>query len=410
MKFESKLFWLILATVAMLALAGCSDDDDPTDPVDETPELAFAGSATCNECHGEIHQKWAASGHPYKVIKIDGDAPDEFPAHSYFPNDPINPPAGFTWADVSYTVGGYGWKMRWVDQNGYMMTNNEDTQYNFETQEYVQYTTAPMGTKQYNCGKCHTTGWVASDDDDASNNQDGLEGMTGTFFAGGVHCEECHGQGSQHAFAPADYDMVVDSGSGLCGRCHTRDEDNHIAASGGFIKHHEQYDEWLHSPHNAMGGPGCNDCHDPHSSVIFDDVAVGTGTSTSCTDCHTVEVKHNGAPGCVDCHMPEADKSATAAYAYKGDIRSHILTINTAAVGKMEGMFEEGGAFVIEDADGLGNVTLDFACYGCHKDSEGVGGANSIRSLQELSDYVLGVGEYAGTGGIHSPTTKVAGR
>ena len=85
----------------------------------------------------------------------------------------------------------------------------------------------------------------------------------GTFEFGGVQCEECHGQGSQHASDPQRFGMMVDNTSNLCGRCHTRDPQNRVLVSGGYIRHHEQYDEMVHSPHAAVG---CGSCHDPHAS------------------------------------------------------------------------------------------------------------------------------------------------
>jgi len=405
MKTSFKLL-LILALGAM-ALAGCSDDDETAPPA-EPPELAYVGSDACLACHAEEHANWTDSGHPYKLTKIDGVSPDnKFPTFSEFPRDPIVPPVGYEWSDISYTIGGYGWKMRWIDSNGYIISQLPDTQYNFENDTHVPYHPGDApGTVPYDCGRCHTTGWVDSDDGDATNNQDGLEGMVGTFFAGGVHCEECHGMGSQHVF-DRKYDMVLNTTAGLCGRCHTRDEDNHIAASGGFIKHHEQYDEWLHSPHSSDGAPDCGACHDAHSSVKFKDVAGVNGEDilTTCTDCHTTYAganqKHPIDFSCKLCHMPKATKSAIAADTYVGDTRTHIWSINTAAEGRDTGMFIAGGGFVIEDGEGQSAVTLDFACYSCH-DSE-AGGMNKAPylSLQDLSDFVTG---NDGTGrGIHDP-------
>ena len=412
-----KLTTLLLLAALTLVVAGCSDDD-PADPQVQVPaEKDFAGSDTCLKCHGEIYGKWVDSGHPYKVVKIDGAAPtDKFPAFSGYPNDPVDPPAPYTWADISYTIGGYGWKMRWIADDGYIITQLDDTQHNFEDESNVIYESGTTnGEKPYDCGRCHTTGWIDSDDEVAENNQDGMEGMTGTFFAGGVHCEECHGLGNQHAVIPADYPMTRDDSSAMCGRCHTRDAENHIASSSGFIKHPEQYDEWLHSPHGISAdpdSPGCNDCHDPHSSVKFDVAADGAGTLMTCTQCHVDyagdDLNHNSMPDCVTCHMPKATKSAIAVNTFVGDIRTHIFSINTEPVGKTEGMFNGAGTLVLEDEGGMAQVTLDFACYSCHKSEENGEGSAHYMTVQELSDKVLGVGDFAGQGGIHTPTKKVA--
>jgi len=379
----------------------------------EPPALDYAGSEACGDCHTDHYTRWSDSGHPYKLTKLEGVPPtDHFPAHAQFPNDVDGPPAGYTWEDVTYTIGGYGWKMRWVDANGYVVTSGaagDLVQHNFEADEAGQadwvtyHTQDEPGTKPYNCGACHTTGWVADEDWDTDgtldDNQDGLEGMHGTFFAGGVHCEECHGMGNQHVYSPGNYGMTVDSSSELCGQCHTRDAENRIAAKGGFIKHHEQYDEWLHSPHGATRGPGCNDCHDSHSSTKFDDVAAGTGMTADCTSCHSdiTHMEHNGMPDCIDCHMPKASKTAVKVHEYQGDIKTHIWSINTDPVGKTDGMFDAEGAFVLLDGD-QAKVTLDFACYGCHSDPDtGEGGTIGPLSLEELS---------AMADGMHTPPTQ----
>jgi len=394
---KTRFTLMMILALGALAFVGCSDDCETTTPDTEIPDLDFAGSDACMTCHTTQHANWVESGHPYKLTKIQGESPDAlFPALSAFPNDPVLPPAGYTWETISYTIGGYGWKMRWIDSDGYIITANDDTQYNFEDGSRVVYhPDDPIGTKPYDCGRCHTTGWVDSDDGDATNNQDGLEGMVGTFFAGGVHCEQCHGMGSRHVSSPENFAMTKDTSSALCGQCHTRDSENRIAAKGGFIKHHEQYDEWLHSPHNS--GTGCNTCHDPHSSVKFDETASGVGTTTTCSsiDCHGTAYqgagqKHNGMPGCVDCHMPKASKSAIAAGTYVGDIRTHIWNINTDAVGRTDGMFNEAGNLVKMDEGGQAYVTLDFACYSCHASEQGGEGIARYLTLQELSDFVTG--------------------
>ncbi len=353
--------------------------------------VAFVGSDACLECHYDQHSRWEASGHPYKLIKVVGESPDSlFPTFSRFPNDPVLPPVGYTWEDISYTIGGYGWKMRWVDNNGYIITPfSGQNQYNFENQTWSDYHMGEI--KPYNCGACHTTGWVNSDDGIPDNNQDGLEGLLGTFFDSGIHCERCHGEGDAHVSDPASIEMVIDDSSELCGQCHSRLPDHHIASSGGFIKHHEQYDEWLHSPHAT--GPGCNDCHDPHSSVKFDPFAPGEGTLNSCEECHLTQaanMNHLGIPECTDCHMPKATKSAVVINSYQGDLATHIWSINTAPVGR-EGMFTPDGMLVLEDAQGQSQITLDFACYGCHQDENGIGGSASMKTLQELSARAIDI-------------------
>jgi len=390
-------FALLILLLGAVALTGCSEDC--ADPAVPAPALDYVGSDVCAACHADQHDKWAHSGHPYKLTKIDGESPAaDFPIPSEYHSNPTEPPAGTTWDQFSYTIGGFGWKMRWIQTDGYIYTPaSGQNQFNFENESWGDYHAGE--TKVYNCGSCHTTGWVASDDGDATNNQDGMEGFLGTFAFGGVHCEKCHGMGSLHAFEPTSYPLVTDDSDYFCGKCHTRGGDNGVSpgediieASGGFIKHHEQYDEWYNSAHNSKNGPGCNDCHDPHASVVFDANTPGEGVSTTvtCVSCHVdgenadIASTTHAFGTCLDCHMPDASKSAIATNAYNADVSTHLWKINTSVNGKAD-MFSEDGTSVAIGDDGHGAITLDFACYGCHNDLEGVGGGGPALSLEQLS-------------------------
>jgi len=232
----------VFFSLALMIAAGCKKDEA------EGPDtLEFAGSSTCAECHETIYDKFMESGHPYKLNKVTGGIQPSYP----FTPDNIPTPAGYDWSDITYVIGGYGWKARFLDENGFIITANADTQYNLEDGSQVAYHASdPIGTKPYDCGRCHTTGWVHVDDGGAR--QDGLPGMDGEFFAGGVHCEACHGKGNIHAFTEEDDDITIDKSAAACGTCHYRNADHSIAASGGFIKHHEQYDEMISGPHAKL--------------------------------------------------------------------------------------------------------------------------------------------------------------
>ncbi len=360
------------------------------------PPLAFAGSEVCAECHGQEHANWVESGHPFELIKVEGVSPaPSFPVVSAFSRDPVNPPGGYTWGDISYTIGGYGWKMNWMDSDGYIITQGDDSQYNFENQTRVAYPgDDPVGTLKYDCGKCHATGWEDSDDGDATNNQDGLEGLVGTFFAGGVHCEACHGMGTRHVYSPDEYRMALDRSSAQCARCHRRNADDSITASGGFIANGQQYSEWLASPHSAPGGPGCNDCHDPHSSAKFDENASGIGFIDACTRCHPGfegPGNHPSPPTCVDCHMLKAVRSAITAEENVGDVRTHIINVTAAAWA--DSMFNETGDLLRLNENGQAVVTVEYVCLVCHT-SDKTGGDDLSRS--QLLERLLE------RGGIHS--------
>jgi hypothetical protein len=331
------------------------------------PALAqgsYWGSEECAYCHLAIYNDFRSSGHPYKLV-------DSATARTR----PIPLPIGLMWDDVSYVIGGYKWKSRYIDQDGYIITSVDtdsdgapDTdgmnQWNYLVRRWSDYHAGEV-EKPYNCGSCHTTGWIADDDWDIDetleDNQEGLPGMHGTFAFGGIQCEGCHGPGAEGPNGEVDHGYIDDS-TELCGSCHIRGSADTIPASGGFIRHHEQYNEFLASPHAEE--LSCVDCHDPHKQSPLSIVA-------TCADCHEdIAESYAGTVmdqwdvTCEDCHMPMASKSALAQGPYRGDIMTHIFRINTDRDGQM---FTEDGGFVALDGEGQAAVTLDFSCLACHK-------------------------------------------
>lgn len=371
--------WILMVLVPLLFIGtfSCTYYTNPGEAdIDlPRPELSFIGSEQCQTCHQDIYNTFRNSGHPYKLPKVvDGVAP----TYPFTTLDYLPPYFSNGWEDASYVIGGFAWKYRFVDKNGYIYTG-DDAQYNFQDQSIVGYhADEDPGTKIYDCGKCHTTGWVSVAD--GGSPQDGLPGMDGEFFAGGIQCEACHGMGSDHQITRSADDITISREAADCGKCHYRNEDHSIAASGGFIKHHEQYDEMISAGHADIVG-GCIACHDPHVSVKHGQTG---GIIKDCTACHE-DIKnptHNGAD-CNTCHLSYATKSAVAMNKYVGDVKTHIFKINPAADGEM---FNEDGTL----ANGSTGVTLDFTCYQCHKDPGGVGGDASYKTLAQLSAKATG--------------------
>lgn len=371
---------IIFFAIMAVGIVGCNKDEGPDIPT----TLEFVGSDACKQCHQENYDMFIESGHPYKLNKVSGEAPTyPFTTLTHLPSGGAG---AYTWNDVSYVIGGYGWKARFVDTDGYIVTT-DDSQYNYEDGSVVGYhATEDEGTKKYDCGKCHTTGWKSVADGGIP--QDNMAGMDGEFFVGGVHCEECHGMGNIHEATQDASDISIDRTAAACGSCHYRNEDHSIAASGGFIKHHEQYDEMMSGPHSTRE---CIACHDPHASTKYDSQAEGMGVTKTCTECHTDSQYaqsniHKGAT-CVDCHMAKASKSAIKTNGdLNGDIKTHIFAINPAADGNTT-FFSTDGSKANEN--GLG-VPLNFICFKCHKNESGIGGSGSQKTMSELSAEATG--------------------
>jgi len=345
------------------------DGQDGEDGVSYTPPV-YVGATICQECHEEIYETFMKTGHPYKLNKVvDGKRPQ-------YPFSRLRtPPEGYTWDDILYVIGGYGWKARFIDEGGYIITGDENaaTQYNLYNEElemgedWVPYHAGEE--KPYDCGSCHTTGYSPE------GNQDGLPGLIGTWAEDGIQCEACHGPGGNHVNNPALVSMEINRDGEMCGQCHRRGDVTEIDASGGFIKHHEQYEELFESKKRVMD---CVDCHDPHQTVKY---AEGSGIKTPCQNCHFENaefqkiqyIDHGG--GCVSCHMPKVTKSALGDIErFTGDVRTHLMAINPRSTSQ----FNEDGNF------SQPYLSLDFACKQCHHDG-GPGGVVPDERLVEVA-------------------------
>ncbi len=329
----------------------------------------YAGSESCFKCHPDQFNDWKVSGHPYKIQKAEIAKTWMLPL-----------PKGYSWDDISYVIGGAHKKSRYMDKKGYIITMtgpNKDipgkNQYNIETGTWGDYHPGEVG-KKYDCGKCHTTGYKKE------GNQDGLEGITGTWAAPGIHCEACHGPASDHVATGDKSKVKVDKEAALCGQCHIRGAKEKIPAKGGFIEHHEGFNEHFQSPHKDA--VACTTCHNPHKRAKF-------SIKKDCSACHTKQAEgfamykgkkmHDVGIKCIDCHMPRATKSATAASKTQGDIRTHIFKINADPKASMfykEPKLDKDGKPLMKDGKPVMNefakgfVTLDFACLNCHKNKD----------------------------------------
>ena len=336
---------------------------------------AYVGSVTCSACHAETYEIFMKSGHPWKLNPVVDGQPPDYP----FTQVP-DPPEGYTWDDIAYVIGGYNWKARFIDQDGFIITGDEDatTQYNFANPVvgndagWAAYHAGEE--KPYDCGVCHTTGYSPI------GNQDDLPGLVGTWAEPGIQCEECHGPGGNHVQNPQGVQMLIDRDSEQCGKCHLRGAPEAVNASGGFIRHHEQYEELFQSRHIALD---CVVCHDPHQGVVQLRQAEVQTTRTMCENCHFEQAGyqdsdvHPRVANCIDCHMPRIVKSAVGdADKFTGDIRSHLMAIDPAQIGQ----FSEDGSTA------LSQISLDFACRSCHVE----GGSALVKTDEQLIEKAEG--------------------
>ncbi len=337
---------------------------------------SYIGREICAECHQEITDKFLKSGHPWKLTKVVENQPPSFP----FTEIPA-PPEGYTWQEIAYVIGGYNWKARFIDQDGFIITGEADakTQYNLYNpvldmgDDWVSY--FPGEVVPYDCGSCHTTGYSPE------GHQNDRPGIIGTWAEDGIQCEGCHGAGSLHAQYPLTVDMRVDRDAEACGECHVRGGKEQINASDGFISHHEQYEELYQSKHIAID---CVVCHDPHTGVIQLRRAGVQTTRTLCENCHFEKTQFEKNSfhrilKCVDCHMPRVTESALGnPDLFTGDIRTHLMAIDPKQVGQF---IEVEGETIA-----LSQLSLDFACRHCHNEN----GMARAKTDEELIDMAIG--------------------
>ena len=82
--------------------------------------------------------------------------------------------------------------------------------------------------------------------------------------------------------------------------------------------------------------------------------------------------------------MPKITKSAIKTGDYQGDLKTHIFKINTSSTGEM---FNAAGDIANPNGEGM---SLDYVCYQCHKDGNGLGGSASAKTMVELSTKATG--------------------
>jgi hypothetical protein len=322
------------------------------------PASTYKGSESCKMCHTEKYDGWKTTGHPYKL-----NTPAEAQA---FNSPPVPAPDGYTYDDIYLVIGGWGWKARFIGLDGYIITKtgadrktNGSNQYNLATKGWVDYN--PGVVKKFDCGNCHTTGYSLA------GSQDNKPGIVGTWEEKSIGCEACHGPGSEHIKAGGGKGVaiIVNKSAAMCGACHTRGaDDTKIISTGGFVQHHEQYPEFLNSPHKELS---CVSCHDPHKGVHVGQTnpTEGAGITAQCATCHskqntdfTGSTMQKAGVKCIDCHMPKTGKSAVGDIAkFTGDVKEHLFKINSDPNAKM---FSDDGKLA------MGYITLDFACLSCH--------------------------------------------
>lgn len=365
----------------------------------------YVGSDACQECHEGIYTTYQGTGHSHVLNKVVDGKPPVYPF-----SEVANPPEGYTWDDILYVVGGYGWKANFIDKQGYLITGSIDattattatnaitttnattattaaTQYNLPNKslkmgdDWVSYHAGEQ--TPYDCASCHTTGYRPE------GNQDNLPGLIGTWQEDNVGCEACHGPGEHHVNDPYQVQMPIYRDSESCGACHSNHETAGIAGSDGFIHNYQQYTELSTSKKSVMD---CVGCHNPHQTVKY--AEKGESIKTECESCHFNNVEYQKIndrrhASCIDCHMPLLTSSALNDPAsFTGDIRTHLMAINPMATSQF-------------DKDGFSEpyLAVQSSCRGCHYE----GGRGATLTDEELQAAAVGFHDRDLAGSLNKP-------
>lgn len=345
----------------------------------------YVGSTTCGGCHKDLFDVFSKSGHASALSQISEGTPPEFPFQKL-----TEVPEGYTWENISYVNGGYFWKATYLDQEGYIITDQPGASGNLEYGNQWNYANEKLNAQAgfvpflagsekvvYDCGSCHTTGY------NPTGNQDDLPGIIGTWAENGVQCEACHGPGGLHIKDPQNVEMKIIRDTDLCATCHQRGEVDKLEAQGGFLEDNQQYDEILQSKHLVLK---CVDCHQAHAGVVQLDQADLPTTHTSCVNCHFEEAKYQKVENhvninmpCTECHMPQIVKSAWADPAkFTADIRAHLMAIDPTQIEQVYTVTLEDGT---EAQYSYSQIGLNSACRHCHLD-----GTSMAKDDQTLID------------------------
>ncbi len=297
----------------------------------------YIGAEACKTCHKKEYNDWKASGHANILHK----ASDEKVKNIPFPIDRKN---------ISYVIGGYKWKVLFLDRKGYLITSTSkgegETQYNLKSKKWVDF--LPGQRVPYDCGVCHTTGFSRI------GHENRLEGIIGTWKFEGVQCEACHGPGQKHSASTLKKDINIDRH--ICRQCHGQEPFDTIPLNGVFLVQYTEANQLLKS---KMKDFPCTVCHDPH-------LPSERSIRQSCESCHqkTTEIykesyMYKVGVTCTDCHMAPAVKIADGnPDIYEGDFKSHLFKIN------------HRGEFPVSISKGErinpGYLSVDYVCMRCH--------------------------------------------
>lgn len=346
---------LAITALALSVLSGCgSDKKEGTTGLSVTAiDGGYVGTSTCLGCHdGSVapdKTSFLKSGHPYKYTHTGGAVMGASTLPGLY-TKPVTSTSDIQtsslnglmvsdgtglldWSAINYTVGGFGWKIRWGVRDTIMSGGTTSTgyiwagpkaQYNVWNGSWSKYPATVPTDKKYECAVCHNTNGIVSTTGYDCRTDGGTDaapartqpwaknpgmgpethgGYYSSWTFDGVQCEACHGPGQSHVTGSAKQSVLtLTGGVEICAKCHIRAENtpptsknaecggdsnpkfltngalaqNSDGTAATFINHHEQYNELVgYNNDGVHAGLKCTTCHDPHkrSTKVVNSVA-----------------------------------------------------------------------------------------------------------------------------------------
>ncbi|GAV24730.1 hypothetical protein ciss_06630 [Carboxydothermus islandicus] len=272
-------------------------------PVVLPAETAYAGSKTCQSCHG--FSSFSSSWHT-NMVKKPADFGNMIPWDSN---------SKFKASDVKYILNAPG-ELRFVGKDYMFLPLN----FNKELNYWTDNATGPTTNWLTRCAKCHTTGYPG---------KVGVEGKPYTvvgntykelFTELGIGCEDCHGPGARHA-ATGNPDYIKGINDGLldpevCEKCHEGNKhyggefnDELIinsASSSVYAAHGKSLNTIKNYPYGKVE---CLECHSEDYRIALEEFLAANPGKTKADFDATVKLSDfKYSITCVTCHSPHSNR------------------------------------------------------------------------------------------------------
>lgn len=250
----------------------------------------YTGSQACRPCHAARFALQSETGHARALSKAAPGSPGQWM---------------FGAGEKAITWVSQRDRDTWVEHglSYFTATKSMGLTPGHDTSEDVRYRTFDPDATVLRCFRCHSTGPLSLGADYSIQPSEP-----------GVHCESCHGPGTEHVNSRGRPGTLRNPGrlsaadlNDFCGVCH-RSAPESDWTDKWKTRHQPSYLAQAACFRNSGEALTCLTCHDPHSPLN----KVASQYDAKCIGCHRAVRHRTGIAdaACVDCHMPQVVVSA----------------------------------------------------------------------------------------------------